>query len=310
MSLLVNRSPMSDGDDLLVHHKAPIKNKDALFYPIMGLINAQKNLPIKGFFLELLLVTIISCVEMLLYTPSVPLFTKNSNLNISQDQINMYQQQSTNPLVYIPLSSPMISISRACLWIAAIHIALPISGAWLNPVITLSGLLTRKIGIFQALFLILTQILGTFLGVTIGSYGIFDGVHKRNQIFVFSSSEDWWRILISESLWMFIFVIVVWGSLRSSVHLTEESGLSSLSTLFATLPIGAAVCLITMISVESGGGCLNPFMALALQVTSNKWDSYFYLYYIAPFIGGISGAIIMDLFSILSGKRLSSTKII
>lgn len=182
-----------------------------------------------------------------------------------------------------------------------------LSGAHVNPAITIGAWATRRIGWLRAVGYILVQLLGAaaaffalsaFLGGSVQPtaeeqmYGqTAASLFKAADITALTGKE--WYVFAAEILGTSILGFAVAAALRARDSITAafSAGLG----IFVALMVG-----ITAASYVSASSIINPAVALSLQayVPDNAWS--FVVYALAPVIGAVVGFLIYDL---LHGKK-------
>lgn len=151
-----------------------------------------------------------------------------------------------------------------------------ISGAVLNPAITVGLWSVRKLRGLQALLYILVQFAGawvawlTFVYIT----KLDPSVITHDKITELSA-----RPLLAEALGTFIFAFAVAGALYQK-----------LTPMLKAVTIGSGLTLGAWVAALASGAFLNPAVALAIQ----QWNIYTYM--IAPVLGAVLG---MNLYNLL-----------
>lgn len=140
----------------------------------------------------------------------------------------------------------------------------PISGAHLNPAVTLGMLATKKISIKESTFYVLAQVAAAMLAATLYAAATGD------------SSPDSWvvglPVFVSELVGAFILVFGV--SAVANAKVTQgASGLVVGGSLLVGLTVASVL----------GAGVLNPAVALGLGSISLS-------YLVGPLVGGLLGA--------------------
>jgi len=141
---------------------------------------------------------------------------------------------------------------------------LAISGAHLNPAITLGLWSTRRVKTLPALTYIVAQLLGAICAYLLYTY--FVNTHWAN------SGKFESRALVAEAAGAFVFALG-WAS---AVYQKLEGGK-------AAFTIGGALLVGLLIASVGSGGILNP--AVALGVRSWVWGTYV----LGPVLGAIIG---------------------
>ncbi|WP_438353512.1 MIP/aquaporin family protein [Microbacterium sp. CJ88] len=151
-----------------------------------------------------------------------------------------------------------------------------ISGAHLNPAVTVGVWLRGGIDVVGAISYIVVQLVGAALGAAL-SFVVWPAAAASLQL------ENVGAAFLVEALWTFVLVYVVLNVATSKDHPNNSFyGLAIGSTVF----VGAVA-----VGGISGGG-FNPAIALGLAVHGEfAWGSY-WLYFVAPIIGGALAALV------------------
>lgn len=140
------------------------------------------------------------------------------------------------------------------------------SGSHLNPALTLSLWIMRKIPSFQALAYMAAQFLGGAIALLANTYLIGQSLPQL------ASGEVRWEVLLSEVLGAFIFTF----SVIAAVYQRYVGG-------YLAALVGFAVAIGMIVASVGSNGLINP--ALALGVNSFGWA-----YVVGPLLGGVLGA--------------------
>ncbi len=170
-----------------------------------------------------------------------------------------------------------------------------ISGCHINPAITISMLVARKIGAKDAVFYIVFQCVGAVIGA-----GILYAIATGGPAFSLAStglgqngydaaSPGGYTLIaafIAEVVLTFIFVLVVHGS----THERVPKG-------FAGLSIGMSLVLIHLVGIQITGTSVNPARSLGPAIfVGGTALAQLWLFWVAPIIGGIIAALVWKLF--------------
>lgn len=163
-----------------------------------------------------------------------------------------------------------------------------ISGAHLNPAVSVGVWLRGAIDVTGLLTYIVAQLLGGALAALV-SFALFPAAAEPLEVEVGPA-------FLVEALWTFVLVYVVLNVATSKDHPNNSFyGLAIGSTVF----IGA-----TAFGSISGGG-FNPAVSLGLAITGNfAWGSY-WIYFLAPIVGGAVAALV---FRVLNAHDKLPTK--
>jgi aquaporin Z len=183
-----------------------------------------------------------------------------------------------------------ISFAFGIAVLAMVYAIGSVSGCHINPAITISMLIVRKIKAKDAALYIVFQCIGAIIGAGI-LYGIMTGYPGyslaldglgANTYSTYSLASA----LIAEVVLTFIFVLVVHGS----THERVPKG-------FAGLAIGMSLVLIHLVGIPITGTSVNPARSLgpALFVGGTALGQL-WLFIVAPIIGGIIAALVWKIF--------------
>lgn len=150
-----------------------------------------------------------------------------------------------------------------------------ISGAHLNPAVSVGVWLRGAIDVIGLVTYIVAQLVGAALAAVV-SFALFPAAAEAQQIEVGPA-------FLVEALWTFVLVYVVLNVATSKDHPNNS---------FYGLAIGTTVFVGAVGLGGISGGGFNPAVALGLSITGQfAWGSY-WLYFIAPIIGGAVAAVV------------------
>ncbi|KAF9974449.1 hypothetical protein BGZ73_002134 [Actinomortierella ambigua] len=160
-----------------------------------------------------------------------------------------------------------------------------ISGAHLNPAITLSSLITGHITVPKAILYFIAQLLGAMLGAALArattpsSYplGSLDEVMNGE-----SRSRAFFLEFFLTSIMVFVYHMVV--------HEKNKS------TFLAALPIGLAAFSCYLFGTRFTGTSINPARAFATSVVNRSFTSDHWIFWFGPLAGAVLGAALHILF--------------
>jgi len=183
-----------------------------------------------------------------------------------------------------------ISFAFGLAVVAMVYAIGSVSGCHINPAITISMLVARKINVKDAVFYIVMQCVGAVIGAGI-LYGIVVG-NPSYSLAVDGLGANMYNTyplasaFIAEVIFTFIFVLVVHGS----THERAPKG-------FAGLSIGLTLVLIHIVCIPITGTSVNPARSLgpALFVGGTALGQL-WLFIVAPIIGGILAALVWKIF--------------
>ncbi|KAG2379388.1 hypothetical protein C9374_007527 [Naegleria lovaniensis] len=198
--------------------------------------------------------------------------------------------------------------------IIVIHVFAPISGAHVNPAVTIAVLVTRNIGIMSGVLYLCAQCLGATVAssLTLWIAGGIDGA-----VFILPADDvvTALRGFTSELLMTFMFVTTIFGAAVKVKHLNTQSYSSAphtaskmveneskiflevnfepIAKIVAALYIGLALGANAMAGALTGA-CMNPARALGPMLISWSFYKHCWIYYTAPFLGAILAALMFE----------------
>jgi aquaporin Z len=153
-----------------------------------------------------------------------------------------------------------------------------ISGAHLNPAVSVGVWLRGAIGVATLIVYVIAQLVGAALGAAL-SLALWHVAKAPMSVEVGPA-------FLVEALWTLVLVYVV---------LNVATSKDNANNSFYGLAIGATVFVGAVAVGGISGGGFNPAIALALSITGHfAWNSY-WLYFIAPIVGGIVAAVLFRL---------------
>jgi MIP family channel proteins len=168
----------------------------------------------------------------------------------------------------------------------------PLSGAHVNPAVTLSLAINRRFPWARVPLYVLAQFIGA-LAATLAVWWFY-GTRARSvaQLGVTRPAPgvDVWRVFGVEAVAAFVLVLVIVAVASSS-----RAG-----SFVAPLVIGLALAAGFLISGPIAGGGVNPAGAIAPMIVAGKFTD-FWVYLIAPIVGG---ALAASLYRVLSHTSL------
>ncbi|XP_053115339.1 aquaporin-1 [Hemicordylus capensis] len=159
-----------------------------------------------------------------------------------------------------------------------------ISGAHLNPAVTLGLLLSCQISIFRAIMYILAQCLGAVVATAILSgvtSSVPDNTLGLNALAAGVNSGQGLGIEIIGTLQLVLCVLATTDRRRNDV-----SG-------SAPLAIGLSVALGHLLAIDYTGCGINPARSFGSALIANNFTSH-WVFWVGPLIGGASAALIYD----------------
>ncbi len=164
----------------------------------------------------------------------------------------------------LPLATPLIAGLTLGLFVYTIG---DISGAHINPAVTLSMLGLGKIDVRDTIFYIIFQVLGAYLAMLFAEYLIPGGLSGAGLVF-----DDTAPIALAEALGVFVLVFGISAVVFKKVNAGA-----------AGLVVGGSLLLGILLTGGASHGVLNPAVAFGLGSRS-------LIYVLGPVIGGFLGA--------------------
>ncbi len=177
-----------------------------------------------------------------------------------------------------------------------------ISGAYVNPLLTVGAWATRRLSNVRAASYLVAQVLGAMMALVVvnGFVSAAPQVSGQSAMFgqqgasLFKASAlvegKEWYVLAAELLGAVIFAFAVAAAARETSRTAKAFGVAG--GLLVALVV-ATYCVST---VGMGGAILNPAVAAAVQALSWKvWPIMIYV--VTPLIGGILGFMLHDMIS-------------
>ncbi|MGH1567539.1 MAG: MIP/aquaporin family protein [Nitrosopumilus sp.] len=162
-----------------------------------------------------------------------------------------------------------------------------VSGAHINPAVTIPMMITKKIGIKDGIAYIVFQIIGAIVatGTLVALFPeigkpVFWGAHGGPSELLGGSLMSG---LVLEMVMTFFLVTVIF---MTAVHKKASPGWHGFT-------IGGMVFLIHLIAVPLTGASVNPARTFGPALISGFWE-FHWLYWAAPILGGIIAGLIMN----------------
>ena len=184
-----------------------------------------------------------------------------------------------------------ISLAFGLTVMACIYLFGKISGAHLNPAVTVGLLVSKNISLVDSIYYIVAQVIGACLGslalfLCLGSGAVTIGALGATAP---GLGVGYWQAMFAEFIGTFSLVLVVMGV---AVDKKAEPG-------FAGLSIGMTVTAVIVVLGAFTGASINPartfgpYLMDMLLGGANLW-AYYPIYLIGPIIGGILAALVYN----------------
>ena len=161
-----------------------------------------------------------------------------------------------------------------------------VSGAHINPAVTIPMIITRKIGIADGIGYIILQLVGAIaaaftLKAVLPELGtaVNFGTQAPGELINFSATSA----VGLEAIFTFFLVTVIF---MTAVHKKAAAGIQGIS-------IGGMVFLLHIVGVPLTGASMNPARTFGPALASGFWE-FHWIYWVGPIIGGIIAGLIMN----------------
>ena len=182
------------------------------------------------------------------------------------------------------LNKPWFVTGVAGLTLAVLVLAIGrISGAHVNPAVTIGLWTLRKIETTTAIVYIGAQILGASVALSLFQY-------FQNDVLTNIAGNFDWRVFVAEAVGTFIFTFGVAAAVTQKLD-----GYRAAFTMGTSLMLGA------LVAATVSNGFLNPAVALG----NNSWS---WTYAAAPVLGAVLGMNIYDLFLAPESDLVATSK--
>ncbi len=162
-----------------------------------------------------------------------------------------------------------------------------VSGAHINPAVTIPMIITKRIGLADGIGYIISQLIGAVaaaatLWVILPELGakVNFGTQGGPSELINNSVSSAFAI---EAILTFFLVLVIF---MTALHKKASPGLHGLS-------IGGMVFLIHLVAVPLTGASVNPARTFGPALISGFWE-FHWLYWAAPILGGIIAGVLMN----------------
>ncbi|KAG5835596.1 hypothetical protein ANANG_G00245670 [Anguilla anguilla] len=180
----------------------------------------------------------------------------------------------------LPASRLLISISFGLSYAVMVKCFSDISGAHINPAVTLAMVFTRRLNIVKAFIYLVAQCLGATAGSAILFVVTPESVRGRLGVTWVSSSLTVFQAFMVELLITFQMIFVVYAtSDPKSTHLKGS----------AAVDIGLSISIGHLFAVPYTGASMNPARSLGPAIVTGFWEDH-WVYWVGPILGAIIAA--------------------
>lgn len=152
-----------------------------------------------------------------------------------------------------------------------------VSGAHINPAVTIAALVSGNIGLIKSSMYIVAQLIGAVLAMVVLDNVAFSannlGVHAV------STNISIGDAFVIEVVLTFLLVFVVFATAMDQQK----------TTIFAPLAIGGIVALDHFVAIPLTGASMNPARSFGPALVHGVWDDH-WLYWVAPMVGALIAA--------------------
>eukprot|EP00903_Cladosiphon_okamuranus_P015435 g14256.t1 len=165
-----------------------------------------------------------------------------------------------------------------------VYIMADVSGAHLNPAVSIGLLVGKRISIERFMIYVPSQIAGAITGAYIATSFLNTTSGGANEISEDVSAADAFG---GEVLCTFLLMITVFSACDGELA-RKNSGAPLLPFV-----IGMAVLLAHLVMIPIDGCSINPARTFATSVTNNSWDDH-WVFWAGPLLGGVLGTVVWE----------------
>lgn len=161
-----------------------------------------------------------------------------------------------------------------------------ISGAHINPAVTIPMIITRRISVADGVAYIAFQLIGATLAAVAHKVMLPAGANVKygvqggpSELLNFSSASG---VGVEIILTFFLLTVIF----MTAVHKKAAAGINGLS-------IGGMIFLLHLVGIPLTGASMNPARTFGPAVVSGFWE-FHWIYWVGPIIGGIIAGLIMN----------------
>ena len=170
-----------------------------------------------------------------------------------------------------------------------------ISGAHLNPAVTLAMLIAGKIDMVKSFIYIVGQLSGSCLAALSVSFFIWSGSDTATGAHSLADGISLSDGVIIEFVLTFVLVFTVFSAISDK----------PISKLPAAVTIGIVVTANMLIAIPLTGASMNPARSFGPALVNGTW-LYHWIYWVGPISGALVGAVI---YTLLIGSKTDRTSI-
>lgn len=189
---------------------------------------------------------------------------------------------------FFPTSSSllMIALAHGVALGLAVTIAMGISGGHINPAVTISMWVTKRIKSIEAAVYIVAQVIGAVIGASVFLVlPVQVGAASSWGLLSISPIVSVWQAIAIEALITFVLVIAVFGTC-----------IDKRAPKIAGFGVGLALFAGILFAGPLTGAAANPARALGPEIATLNFTNW-YVYWIGPIIGAVIAALLYDYFT-------------
>jgi len=161
-----------------------------------------------------------------------------------------------------------------------------ISGAHINPAVTIPMMITRKIGVKDGIAYIAFQLIGASAAAFVHKAILTQGAQVNYGVQGGPSELLGYNVMSGLWIEMILTFFLVTVIFMTAVHKKAPAGIAGLS-------IGGMIFLVHLIGVPLTGASVNPARTFGPALASGFWE-FHWIYWVGPIIGGIIAGIVMN----------------
>jgi len=175
-----------------------------------------------------------------------------------------------------------------------------LSGAHVNPAITIGAWVTRKISGLRALGYVAAQFLGAL--AALGLLNAFVGGASHSETSAYGAASLFTATALPVGKEWYVFFAELVGTAILGLVIAKALSLASQKQVAKALTVGLGIFVALLFAASAssyvgGSAIINPAVALSLQAL--KWEMWpIAVYVLAPVAGGIIGFILFDILSV------------
>lgn len=215
-------------------------------------------------------------------------------------------------IVFLAISASPLYVLFGYIGVTVVVFA--ISGAHLNPVITVGQAATRRISVTRMVLYIIAQTVGAMLAFIVmkAFIGGAPEVDEMAALYGQTSPTLYTMALIPEGKeWFLLFTELLGATILGLFFARALQYKRSVFTTAATIGAGVFIALIfalTTTGYVSGGFAFNPALAIAMEAFASEANIWWTLliYVATPLAGGVIGFFLSDILTTSNGEKVEA----